>query len=213
VNTLEATLTVPAGTLAADEVISIVEQSFNLAITLASTIGFGPSSAAYVASIVNLASDNGGVLPEVAAEPGTITGVRAFELAIGRPDGTTRSLTNSIEMAWNFLPEHLAAAGGNFDNLLMLSYDPATERWTPTTQVARTNSSVTFEVTHSGVWGFAVRTATAAVTVPAPADTGMGTAAPAPSSNTSAYAALAGVLAAILATSLGARYALRRMSA
>lgn len=205
---LGAQLSVPGGTLAADETIAIVEQSFNLAITLASTIDFG-SSAAYVASIVNLASDSAPVImPEVAAEPGTITGVRAFEISIAKLDGSTRALTNSIEIAWNFLPEHLAAAGGNFDNLLMLSFDPVTETWTQTTQLAQTTDSVTFEVTHSGVWAFAVRNATGAQAVPIPADTGTGIGET--SDKTTAYLALAGVLAAIAVTSLGARAALRR---
>lgn len=69
-------------------------------------------------------------------------------------------------MTWSFTPQDLAAAGGDFANLLMIGYNETTKVWTPVKQVSKTATSVTFEVPHFSLWAYAVRTP--GVTPPAP---------------------------------------------
>jgi len=169
---LGAQLSVPGGTLSADETISIVETSFNLAITLgvSRTEGISRIGEGTLQGVQNFAG-----------EPGSITPVRVFELAVKKTDGTTGQIDKPIRMTWDFKPEHLAAAGGDFANLLMIGQDAATGKWSPVPQVAKTATSVTFEVPHFSLWAFAIRHV--AVTPGAPgapgaAGTGAGAGAP-----------------------------------
>lgn len=211
VEALAMELDVPAGTLSPGEVIAIVEQSFALTIILASRMELDVTRAAYVASTVSLTTEGGLIVQEFATEPGTVSVVRAFELTVQKQDGTIGQIANPIQMTWDFAPENLAAAGGNFANLLMIGYDEGTGTWSPAEQVGQTATSVTFEVPHFSLWAFAVRSATAAQSVPTPADTGMGETSA--STNTTAYLATAGMLALAAAMGVGARFAVRRTRA
>ncbi|MGE3961606.1 MAG: hypothetical protein AB7F65_08005 [Dehalococcoidia bacterium] len=192
VDVLATTLSVPAGTLSADETISIVEQSFTLAIVLgiqdATQIGFNTQSQT--------------------TAPGTIVPVRVFELGVQKADGSSGQIAQPIEMTWEFTPDVLLAAGGDFANLLMITYDPDTETWSQVKQVSHTATSATFEVPHFSLWAFAYRAAAPAV--PTPADTGMGAAEETGATNPLAIALGAAALLGI--AGLGARFAIARRS-
>ncbi|MGE3856738.1 MAG: hypothetical protein AB7G21_07260 [Dehalococcoidia bacterium] len=159
VETLSAVLAVPAGTLGADETISIVETSFSLAIVIGVQAVNSPAALGQVtgAGIVNFAG-----------EPGSITPVRVFEMTVKTGSGGVGQIDKPIRMTWDFKPEHLAAAGGDFANLLMIGQDATTGKWSPVPQVAKTATSVTFEVPHFSLWAFAVRTPGAVATPAAP---------------------------------------------
>ncbi len=193
IGTLSISLDVPGGTLSADETISIVESSFSLAIVLgiedATRIGFNTQAQA--------------------AEPGTIVPVRVFELEVQKSDGSSGQIQKPIEMTWDFTPDVLRAAGGDFANLLMITYDPDTETWTQVKQVSHTDTSATFEVPHFSTWAFAYRAAAPAA--PSPADTGMGVTEDSGATNPLAIAL--GVFALVAVAGLGARVAMGRRSA
>jgi len=158
VDVLGAQLSVPGGTLSADETISIVEQSFNLAIVL---------------GVTRVESGAPQGLQNFANEPGSIRPVRVFEMTVKKASGATGQIAKPIRMTWDFKPEDLAAAGGDFANLLMIGQNAATGKWSPVPQVAKTATSVTFEVPHFSLWAFAVRTP--GVTPPPPPAGSVGT--------------------------------------
>lgn len=139
-------------------------------------------------------------------------GTQAFQAGAPADLGVVATMTINVPA------DALADVGGDLTRIEVVYLNEFTGEPESVTMLPSPGpGQVEFEWTKEGVYLLVTRPlvplppldlAPAAQAVPVPADTGMGDATT--STNTTAYIALAGVLAAMAATGLGARFALRR---